>query len=253
MLYQIIQQLKAQSSTNAKMKILHDHQNNIDLKTAFEYCLNPFYNYWIRAPKLDSIKYNATEQLTAGWIVRTLDVLRERTLTGNSAREFIAHQASKLSKEDAEILFNIINHDMDCKVSFGLVNKVWKNLIPSIPKMLSEKYEDFWKVIPEGEIIVQKKEDGGRVQILVDSEGKVTTYSRSGNILLMYGVFDKVFSQFPGYVFDGELLVMSKDGVVDRKTGNGLVELSTINIIQQKKELLCALEIELQNLEKLSQ
>lgn len=221
MIYQIIQQLKAESSTNAKMKILQDHKDNVDLKYAFEYCLNPFYNYWIRAPKLDTIKYTSSEQLTAGWIVCTLDVLRERTLTGHAARDFIAHQASKLSKEDAEILFNIINHDMDCKVSFGLVNKVWKNLIPKFPVMLSEKYEDYHNTIPEGEIIVQKKEDGGRVQIVVDSDGKVTAYSRSGNILLTHGVFDVIFSKFPGYAFDGELLVLTKGGVADRKTGNG--------------------------------
>jgi DNA ligase-1 len=38
---------------------------------------------------------------------------------------------------------------------------------------------------------------------------------------VLHGFFDTLLSKFPGYVFDGELVVLSGTGVEDRKTGNG--------------------------------
>lgn len=218
MISNIINDLKVHSSTNQKLDILKSNATNETLRVAFEYCLNPFYNYWITAPKNYATGF---EQMTVDFIKETFDPLRNRTVTGYAARDHFLEQLSKLLPAEADILCRILNHDMDCKVSDGLVNKVWKGMIPKFPVMLSEKYEDYHATIPEGEIIVQKKEDGGRVQVLVDSNGAVTVYSRSGNILLMHGVFDEIFKQFPNQVFDGELLVVTDTGVADRKAGNG--------------------------------
>ena len=200
------------------MDILRNHKDSELVKTAFEYCLNPFYNYWIKSPTVYSIGF---EQLTADFIKETFDTLRNRIVTGNAARDYFTSRLVMLLQAEADILCRILDHDMDCKVSDGLVNKVWKGLVPKFPVMLSEKYEDYHHLIPEGEIIVQKKEDGGRVQFVVDAIGNVTTYSRSGNILLTHGVFDTIFGQFKNLVFDGELLVLTDTGIADRKTGNG--------------------------------
>lgn len=218
MLSNIINELKTHSSTNQKLEILKSHQDSDLVKTAFKYCLDPHNNYWIKSP---STFTSGIEQLTAYFIRETFDTLKGRVVTGNAARDYFEAQLGKLLPSEGDILCRILDHDMDCKVSDGLVNRVWKGLVPKFPVMLSEKYEDYHHVIPEGEIIVQKKEDGGRVEIAVDSVGNVTTYSRSGNILLTHGVFDNVFGQFRNMVFDGELLVLSDTGVADRKTGNG--------------------------------
>lgn len=219
----IIAQLATESSTNKKLEILKANADNELLRLYFKSTLDPFTNYFIRVKDIPDVvgQYNLTE----GRIHTIVSTLSNRVLTGHSARDFLFAQLTDLNKEDQILLKNMINHDANCKVAAGLVNKVWDNLIPSFPVMLAEDFnEKNAKRIKEGKdkIIVQTKEDGGRVEIVVSEKGDVTVYSRSGNILELHGALDSVFSQYPGQVFDGELLVISNDGVHDRKTGNGI-------------------------------
>jgi ATP-dependent DNA ligase len=83
--------------------------------------------------------------------------------------------------------------------------------------------------------IVQTKMDGGRAMATVNFDGSVNIRSRNGKELLLYGFFDTVLSKFPGYVFDGELVVMTDTGVEDRKTGNGFFTKAVRGTINQKE------------------
>lgn len=234
-LFQIINALANEPSTNAKSKILLDNKDNDDLRTYFECSLDPFKNYFIRVKDLpeESGDSNLTQ-----WVMNDVrDVLCGRVLTGNAARDYIDNVMIELTVENQILLQNMINHDPNCKVAEGLVNKCWPNLIPKFPVMLAEDYDEKTaKGIPEGrdKIIIQKKEDGGRVAIVVNELGAVTVYSRSGNILEMHGVLD-FFCRFPGMVFDGELLVVDASGTQDRKTGNGNFNRAVRNTITKEQ------------------
>lgn len=219
----IIESLATESSSNKKLEILKANSENTTLKLAFNYCLNPMFNFWIKIKKKEIDQLSVGNNTINDLLLNTVfDSLANRVVTGHSARELFKQAAETLTREEQLILCAILNRDMNCKVSVATVNKVWKDMIPIFPVMLSENYEDYWcEEIPEGEIIVQKKEDGGRVQVLVNNEGIPTFYSRSGNILETHGFFDTIFSNLKNVVFDGELLVLDDTGIVDRKTGNG--------------------------------
>ena len=232
----IIAALAAESSTNAKLAILKANADNEMLKTYFKCTLDPFINYWLRVSDLPAPGKNDLELAQINLLVSTLN---NRLLTGHAARDHVNAILSSLVVEDQILLKNMINRDANCKVAEGLVNKCWKNLIPEFPVMLADKYDAKTAAnIPEGQdkIIVQKKEDGGRVAIVVKPDSSVTVYSRNGNILETHGVFDRLFSQYAGKVFDGELIAISETGeVLDRKTSGGYFNKAVRNTISKEE------------------
>lgn len=230
----IISALAAESSTNNKLAILKANADNEMLMTYFKCTLDPFINYWLRINDLPAPGKNDLELAPLKLLVSTLN---NRLLTGHAARDYVQNIMSSLVAEDQILLKNMINRDANCKVAEGLVNKCWKNLIPEFPVMLADKYDAKTAAnIPEGpnKIIVQKKEDGGRVAIVVKPDSSVTVYSRNGNILETHGVFDSIFSNYPGKVFDGELIAISEAGdVLDRKTSGGYFNKAVRNTISK--------------------
>lgn len=222
----IIQSLAAESSTKIKTEILKTHQNNDLLKKIFDLTLNPFYNFFIKVnPESVSGVSNGSSILSIDLLTQIQDNLCLRKITGNAARDYIYSILIQLTSEHRNLLINIINRDLNCKVASGLVNRVWTNLIPEFPCMLAESYDAKTSAfIKEGQdaIIVQKKEDGGRVAIVVDANSNVSVYSRNGNLLETHDVFQNIFKNFPGNVFDGELLVIDTVGMQDRKASNGI-------------------------------
>lgn len=226
-LHEIIAALAAESSTKAKSAILQKYKDNFDLKLYFKATLDPFINYWIRISDVPESTGNEFNHLDATTIQQVINNLNGRVFTGHAARDYVYDVMLSLNQEDKILLKNMINRDANCKVAEGLVNKCWKKLIPEFPVMLADKYDEKTaKNIPEGKdkIIVQKKEDGGRVAIVVLPDSSVTVYSRNGNVLETHGVFDSHFSQYPGKVFDGELLVLDPNTgkFADRKLSNGI-------------------------------
>ena len=237
-LFEIIDQLAKESSTKKKSEILNSNRDNELLKKYFKAALDPFINYWIRVS--DVPVSNGTQHLTVEIIQDVIDNLHGRKVTGHAARDYLFQVMYNLHHKDKVLITNMINHDPDCKVSFGLVNKCWNKLIPEFPVMLADKYDEKTaKGIPEGKdkIIVQKKEDGGRVAIVIDHSGVVSVYSRNGNPLETHSVFDETFKQYRGKVFDGELLVIDDTGVQDRKTGNGIFNRAVRNTITLSEAL----------------
>ena len=222
----IIEQLRDTGSTLQKQAILESHRRNDLLRMVFTMTENPMYNYYIRIdPSL--VKKSSDEKqvpLSDTILYDVVETLHNRRLTGNAAKEYIYDMLSILSEDDAKVLTMIINRDLDCKTGTAIINKVWAGAIPEMPCMLASKMDEkAAKTIVEKNngYIVQLKCDGGRAMAVVNNKGGVEFLSRNGKPLNMHGLFDSLLEQFPGYVFDGELLVRTEDGVADRKTGNG--------------------------------
>jgi len=222
-LHQIIKALSIESSTLAKVSIINRFLARTDLREYFKASLDPMLNFYIKVNAIpeETGDLDLTDEMIND-IVMNLD---GRLITGNSARSYINDIMKTLTPENQILLKNMINRDPNCKVGIGLVNRCWNNLVSEFPCMLAEKLDQKTSaMIIEGpdRLIVQKKEDGGRVAIVVDPKGHVNVYSRTGNLLETHGVFDLIFSMYPGKVFDGELLVMDTLGHMDRKTSNGI-------------------------------
>ena len=239
-LSKIIQELKDEPSTNKKVEILQREKDNKDLYALFKATLDPSINYYLRGKgtiEVDPLFFaDAHIELSEEIINEVVDTLNGRKLTGHSARDWVRGVALQLYPEDQELLCKMLDRDLDCKVSGGLIDRVWEDMIDEYPCLLAdkltEKVEKNIRKSYKGKFIVQLKADGGRCNAHI-VDGKATFFSRNGKELLMHGVYDEALKEFEGYVLDGELLLLEGGRIANRQTGNGIFNKAVRNTISK--------------------
>lgn len=242
-IYEIIESIAAIGSTNAKLAIIKANENNKALKNVFFYAYNPRFNFWIKAKTLPKVE-GKHDIDSAAFVV--LNTLIDREVTGDAARTQVEKFMETLTAEAQEIFARIINHDLRCGASDTLAMKVWPNLVPEYPVLLCDKFNaKTEKHLKQYEnnvgYWVDRKCDGGRCLVKVDDEGIVSYHSRNGSTLELFKRFDAQFSKFKNYVFDGELLALKSNGIVEsRKVSNGLYTKCVRNsLTKPEAETLC--------------
>lgn len=224
----IIQELKDEGSTNKKVEILQREKDNKDLYALFKATLDSMLNFYIRGTAIQNDPFSDNDvaiELNAEIINEVVDILNGRKLTGNAARAWVSGTANTLFPEDQELLRRMLNRDLECKVSEGLIKRVWPEMLKEYPVLLASKFDEKTdkkiRTKYKGKFTAQLKADGGRCNALVKN-GVANFYSRNGKPLLMHGVFDGILQAFDGYMIDGELLVLEDGKIENRQTGNGI-------------------------------
>lgn len=128
-----------------------------------------------------------------------LDELASRRLTGNAARERVAHYMNTLSVESAAVLGYIINKDFRAGFHVTSVNSALPGFLPEFFLMLAHPYAEHRVVYP---VAVEPKIDGMRtattvrVKVPISFQEEVLFQSRAGNEFLAYHeAFDEVLSK----------------------------------------------------------
>ena len=214
--------LASDNSRNFKIAELEKHSNDGMLRQIVALALDPFTNFYIR--KIP--KYECTgNDYSLDWAIGELYRLSSRELTGNAAIDRLSHVLSMLSSDDAKVIERVIKKDLKCGVSTSTANSVWPGLIVEYPCMLCSPHDK--KLVDKIKFpaIVQKKEDGMRFNAIV-RDGKCEFRSRNGKEIQLLGRLENEFICMANgidVVFDGELLVTGDDGILDRQTGNGIL------------------------------
>lgn len=220
--YDIIEELASNNSRNFKIDLLEKHKGNNVLKTVVHKALDPFTQFYIR--KIP--KYEPSGNGCIMEAMKELFLLESRQVTGNAGIEHLTQILNNLSPKNAKVIELIIAKDLKCGVSTATANRVWPGLIAEYPVMLASKMEP--KTIDKmtWPAYVQLKLDGMRFNAIV-REGKVEFRSRNGKPIQLLGRleedFKKMAGEFMDVVFDGELVVQGNDGLLDRQTGNGIL------------------------------
>ena len=233
-LNQFFESLAANSSRNFKIEQLTKYSDNETLREVVRLALDPFTNFYIR--KIPA--YQASDRWT------TLDNalgglydLSSRNVTGNAAIEYLRMLLASLSPDDAKVLERVIEKDLKCGVQVSTANAVWSGLIKEYPVMLCSGFEQ--KLVDKVKFpaLVQLKMDGMRFNAIV-RDGKVEYRSRNGKEIQLLGKLDMEFIALAGdidCVFDGELLVVDNGGILDRQTGNGILNKANKGTISDKE------------------
>lgn len=225
MVIDILKQLEATSSKNAKVAILKGERNNVALWKVIKLALDPFTQFYIRKIPAYSL---IEDLLSLEDALEDLSLLSSRKVTGNAGIAHLQYILSHVSPADANVIERVISKDLKCGVNIGTVNKVIPNFIFEYPVMLCSKLEQRLLDKITFPAIVQQKLDGMRFNAIV-KDGKVEFRSRSGKLLDFNGFLEQDFIELAnsrfgsGVVFDGELLIANGDSYVDRKTGNGIL------------------------------
>ena len=209
-----IDKMRATSSSLEKIAIIKEQSEWIH--SVLEYTYNPYKQYYVTSKtcKKNSgkFKYNTHKD-----IFSLLDGLTNRVYTGHDAihqiNGFIMATCDSVKLED--IIYKIIDKDLDIRVGASIINKAVPGLIPTFKVALAQNYEgkcdwnDRWWV--------SRKLDGVRCLAITDENGKCKLYSRMGK---EFTTLDKVKEAIEATgiinsVFDGEICLVDEDGNED--------------------------------------
>lgn len=234
--------IASDTSRTFKLTTLREQVNNELLKQVIVLALDPFTQFYIR--KIPAYKTTDRETESLEWALARLSKLSKRELTGHAAIDHLTMILSSVQADDAKVIERIISKDLKCGVSDSTVNAVWPGLIHEYPCMLASAYDQ--KLIDKVKFpaYVQLKLDGMRFNAIVRNGG-VEFRSRNGKeIQIADPSFSLPFIYMAAgqdVVFDGELLVKQDNKILDRKTGNGILN-KAVKGTQSKAEgeLVCA-------------
>lgn len=154
-----------------------------------------------------------------------LDRLNDRELTGHAARDAVLDELSKLTKKSSNLLVNILKHDLRTGFGVSTTNKAKPNLITIYPYMRcsAKKHAKFDKFNFKKGVFSQLKADGLYANgNIIDT---LRFVSRAGSKFPMEEFSEIVneLSHIKNSQLHGELLVMRDGVILDRKTGNGIL------------------------------
>lgn len=239
---EIFELLAANSSRTFKTNYLTLRKDTPLLKEVIQLALDPFTQFYIRKiPSYTPAQDNQAD--TLGSVIDSLKMLSTRQVAGNEAIAHLTKLLSSLVESDAKVIERIIQKDLKCGVSIATVNAVWPNLIQEYPCMLCSGYDEKLVNKIKFPAFVQKKEDGMRFNAIV-KDGKCEFRSRNGKQIDLLGNLEQEFIAIANgidFVFDGELLVVKDGQILDRQTGNGILNRAVKGTIPQSEaELVCA-------------
>jgi DNA ligase-1 len=186
--------------------------------------LDPYINFYIKIIP----QYTTTGIQSLDWALNELDKLSGRELTGHAGINHLQTILSNLSKDDAIVIERVIGKDLRAGLAEGIVNAVIKDYIKTFPCLLARPFDEKNIKNIVYPAFSQKKGDGLRANIIIENK-IVTICGRSGREIDTMEYLDDHFLSLRNHfsvdcVFDGEMIVVDeKNSIVDRKTGNGIL------------------------------
>ena len=220
-----LESLAANNSRNFKIEQLNVNSDNKVLREVVRLALDPFTQFYQRKIPAYTPTPEACRPHSLEGAMNSLFELSSRAVTGNAAIQHLSVILSGLTADDAKVIERIIQKDLKCGVDVSTANKVWSGLVPEYPCMLCSPFDQ--KLVDKIKFpaSVQLKMDGMRFNAIV-RDGKCEFRSRNGKEIQLLGNLEKEFIELAGdidCVFDGELLVKKDGKILDRQTGNGIL------------------------------
>jgi hypothetical protein len=227
----ILNEINSDTKKTHKIALVEQYKDNAQFMRVVKLALDPYINFYIKKIPDYSLRFlngpNDTHK-TLDWALAELEKLSSRELTGHAGIEHLRGILSSLSPDDAVVIERIIGKDLRCGMADGIVNAVSVGFIPSYPCLLARPYDAKNIKNITYPAYSQLKADGLRANGIVEGT-KVTLCGRSGREIDLLGHMDAdlilLSKQFPyPCVFDGEFVVVdANEKVIDRKTGNGII------------------------------
>lgn len=241
---QILEDIGSDTKRGHKLALIEKHKSNDLFMRVVKLSLDPYVQFYIR--KIPD--YDPKGGKTLDWALAELEKLSNRELTGNAGIEHLRYILSSVSFNDAVVVSRIIGKDLRCGMADGIVNAVVEGFIPTYPCLLARPYDEKNIKNITFPAYSQLKADGLRANAIVDGH-KVTLCGRSGREIDLLGYLDQpmihLAAEFPWpVVFDGEFVVVNEhEMVIDRKTGNGIINKAIKGTISDEEAKMIRFQI----------
>lgn len=209
-LQKFVDEMKSTSSLNEKKVIIDSIKNNEFITSSLNYTYDPYKKYYVTSKTCKKNFDLLGHPNTYGSIFTLLDDLANRVCTGHDAIANVNRFVLE-NKQYEDLIFSIIDRNLEIRASDSVINKVIPNLIPTFDVALATKYEPKFCDFEKEEWMASRKLDG--VRCLIRKEGnKVTAYSRQGNeFTTLQKVLDDVSMMPNDFVLDGEICLMDEN------------------------------------------
>jgi DNA ligase-1 len=211
-LFNFINEMRSTSSATDKIAIIT--RSSTFIHNVLEATYNPYKQYHVTSKtckKNNDLIDKTTFDFMDGDIFKLLNSLTRREFTGHKAIGVI----NGFVDYNGQIIYKIIDKDLDIRVGAKIINKAVPGLIPTFNVALAQSYEgkcdwnDRWWV--------SRKLDGVRCLAITDEEGQCKLYSRMGK---EFTTLDKVKDAIEATgiinsVFDGEICLVDDEGNED--------------------------------------
>ena len=211
-LQNFINEMRSTSSATEKIAIIK--RSSAFIHDVLEYTYNPYKQYHVTSKtckKNNDLLDKTTFDFMDGDIFKLLNSLTRREFTGHKAIGII----NGFVDYYGQIIYKIIDKDLDIRVGAKVINKGVPGLIPTFNVALAKEYDE--KCDWNERWWVSRKLDGVRCLAITDEEGNCKLYSRMGK---EFTTLDKVKEAIEATgiinsVFDGEICLVDEDGNED--------------------------------------
>ena len=211
-LQNFIDEMRGTSSATDKIAIIS--RSSAFIHDVLEYTYNPYKQYNVTSKtckKNNDLLDKTVFDFMDGDIFKLLNSLTRREFTGHKAIGVI----NGFVDFYGQIIYKIIDKDLDIRVGASIINKAVPDLIPTFNVALAQEYKgkcdwnDSW--------YASRKLDGVRCLAITDENGKCTLYSRMGKELTTLNkVKDAIeATNIINTVFDGEICLVDENGDED--------------------------------------
>ncbi len=206
---EILLEVGNKSGTLEKIAYLKENESDERLKEILYYTFNMIDVFGISEKKLHK-EVSLEPNFKTDDLVELLKYLKENN-TGTdqdiaNVQYFLKNQNTRYT----QILESIITKSLTIGINAKNINKIWDELIPDYEVQQGERLEQNMDRVENQNVIVTQKFDGLRCSCRVE-DGKVTMYSRNGNIYEGLHELENELAHFPNGMYDGELLLNEED------------------------------------------
>ncbi len=241
--YQKLTKIASTPSTNDKISLLKGYLEDKDFQKVVKFALSGDMTFNVKA--LPRFKFSFPNRKVSD-IFSFLNTLSLQSGASDADKRKLAAYAS-IDSGTYEVVKRIITKDLKCGVSAKLVNKAKPGLVNTVPYMRCSTDKKIGNITYPA--IIQEKADGMFVNIMINKKGQIKILTRNGKIVRQLDLLKKIILNGRGLpkrvgkltknygilnnshskgvhlnkVFTGELLVMKKGKILERKIGNGIL------------------------------
>ena len=132
-LQEFVDKMKSTSSLNEKKEIIKTIKDDSFITKVLHYTYNPYFKYHVTSKNCKKNSDLVDQSLCSndGTIFDLLDVLRNREFTGHDAISQV-NGFVEFYKDHADLIYNILDRNIELRASDSVINKVIPNLIPAL-------------------------------------------------------------------------------------------------------------------------
>jgi len=215
---EFVTRLKSTNSTNDKIDIIKEYNDDYIIKQVLKYTYSPFKQFHLTST---TVKKNKKLEPREGYndLFYLLDALTKRTITGHEAIQSVKGYIQHMEEWQQDLVFCILDKNLKTRTGADLINKAIPGCVPTFKVALANSYDK-----QKGKVnfdtqtwFASHKLDGVRCLAMVDENGQCNFYSRQGKTFDTLDTLRKEIEslELTNVVFDGEVCIVNDSGVED--------------------------------------